>query len=65
MKAEYKPFVDELIELAIKEDIGDGDHTSLCCIPAEDRYSHHSLRSLVQQLYRRHDRYDRCAGYAR
>ena len=26
MKAEYKPFVDELIELCIKEDIGDGDH---------------------------------------
>ena len=36
MKAEYKPFVDELIELAIKEDLGDGDHTSLCCIPAEE-----------------------------
>lgn len=33
MKPEYKPFVDELIELAIKEDIGDGDYTSLCCIP--------------------------------
>ena len=37
MKAEYIPFVEELIELAIKEDIGDGDHTSLCCIPAEER----------------------------
>ncbi len=37
MKAEYKPYVDELIELAIKEDIGDGDHTSLCCIPAEEQ----------------------------
>ena len=36
MKPEYKPFVDSLIELAIKEDIGDGDHTSLCCIPAEE-----------------------------
>ncbi|MFI3303176.1 MAG: carboxylating nicotinate-nucleotide diphosphorylase [Rikenellaceae bacterium] len=35
MKAEYRPFVEELIELAIKEDIGDGDHTSLCCIPYE------------------------------
>ena len=32
MKPEYKPFVDALIELAIREDIGDGDHTSLCCI---------------------------------
>ena len=37
MKAEYKPYVEELIELAIKEDIGDGDHTSLCCIPSEER----------------------------
>ena len=37
MKPGYKPFVDELIELAIKEDIGDGDHTSLCCIPAEKK----------------------------
>ena len=37
MKAEYKPYVEELIELAVKEDIGDGDHTSLCCIPAEER----------------------------
>ena len=37
MKAEYIPFFEELIELAIKEDIGDGDHTSLCCIPAEER----------------------------
>ena len=37
MKPEYKPFVDELIELSIKEDIGDGDHTSLCCIPAQER----------------------------
>lgn len=37
MKAEYKPFVDELIELCIKEDIGDGDHTSLCCIPASEQ----------------------------
>lgn len=37
MKAEYRPYVDELIELAIKEDIGDGDHTSLCCIPATEQ----------------------------
>ena len=33
MKKEYIPFVEELIELAIREDIGDGDHTSLCCLP--------------------------------
>ena len=27
-------FIDELIDIAIKEDIGDGDHTSLACIPS-------------------------------
>ncbi len=37
IKQEYRPFVEELIELAIKEDIGDGDHTSLCCIPATEQ----------------------------
>ena len=36
MKPEYRPFVDELIELAIKEDIGDGDHTSLASIPENE-----------------------------
>lgn len=37
MKKEYIPFVNDLIELAIREDIGDGDHTSLCCIPHDER----------------------------
>ena len=37
MKPEYKPFVEELVELCIREDIGDGDHTSLCCIPAGEQ----------------------------
>ena len=46
MKPEYRPFVDELIELAIKEDIGDGDHTSLCCIPAN---KHGRMRLLCKQ----------------
>mgnify|MGYP001129537305 CR=1 FL=1 len=46
MKAEYKPFVDELIELCIKEDIGDGDHTSLACIPAGE---HGRMRLLCKQ----------------
>ena len=33
--------IDELIDLAFAEDIGDGDHTTLCCIPdtAIDRKS--------------------------
>jgi nicotinate-nucleotide pyrophosphorylase (carboxylating) len=34
MRKEYIPLVEELIELAIREDIGDGDHTSLASIPA-------------------------------
>lgn len=37
MKTEYISFVQELIELAIREDIGDGDHTSLSTIPADAR----------------------------
>ncbi len=37
MKNEYMPFVDRLIDLAILEDIGDGDHTSLASIPAHER----------------------------
>jgi nicotinate-nucleotide pyrophosphorylase (carboxylating) len=35
MKKEYLPFVERLIELAVSEDIGDGDHTSLASIPAD------------------------------
>ena len=27
--------VDELIKLALKEDVGDGDHSTLACIPAD------------------------------
>ncbi len=46
MKAEYKPFVDALIELCIKEDIGDGDHTSLSCIPSDE---HGRMRLLCKQ----------------
>ena len=26
---------DRLIDLAFAEDIGDGDHTTLCCIPED------------------------------
>jgi nicotinate-nucleotide pyrophosphorylase (carboxylating) len=29
--------ISELIELAFAEDIGDGDHTTLCCIPSTAR----------------------------
>ena len=46
MKPEYIPFVKELIEFCIKEDIGDGDHTSLCCIPAD---AHGRMRLLCKQ----------------
>ncbi len=37
MEKKYIPFVEDLIELAIREDIGDGDHTSLATIPADQR----------------------------
>lgn len=38
MKPECQTSVDALIELAIREDIGDGDHTlQACCIPATEK----------------------------
>lgn len=37
MKQEYIPFVEELIELCIKEDVGDGDHSSLSTVPEDAR----------------------------
>ena len=46
MKPEYKTFVEELIELAIREDIGDGDHTSLASVPESTRGR---MRLLVKQ----------------
>lgn len=33
----YEEFIDRLIDLAIAEDIGDGDHSSLSCIPSNAR----------------------------
>ena len=35
--------VDELLDLAFAEDIGDGDHTTLCCIPADEMGKQHLL----------------------
>lgn len=46
MKKEYLPYTEELIELAVREDIGDGDHTSLACIP-HDRQGR--MKLLVKQ----------------
>lgn len=34
---------DRLIDLAFSEDIGDGDHTTLCCIPADAEGKQHLL----------------------
>ena len=34
---------DKLIDLAFAEDIGDGDHTTLCCIPKEAMGKSHLL----------------------
>lgn len=35
--------IDELLDLAFAEDIGDGDHTTLCCIPANEMGKQHLL----------------------
>lgn len=43
---DFQPYIDELIALAIKEDIGDGDHTSLSCIPADAKGK---MKLLVKQ----------------
>lgn len=37
MKPEYIPYVEQLLDLAIREDVGDGDHTSLATIPPSER----------------------------
>lgn len=36
MKKSADQLIDELITLAFAEDIGDGDHTTLCCIPSTE-----------------------------
>ena len=36
LKETKEQLIDELIRLAFSEDIGDGDHTTLCCIPATE-----------------------------
>ena len=38
-----KELVDRLIDLSFAEDIGDGDHTTLCCIPADAMGKSHLL----------------------
>ena len=35
--------IDDLLNLAFAEDIGDGDHTTLCCIPADEMGKQHLL----------------------
>lgn len=35
--------IDELLDLAFAEDIGDGDYTTLCCIPADEMGKQHLL----------------------
>ena len=35
--------IDELLDLAFAEDIGDGDHTTHCCIPADEMGKQHLL----------------------
>lgn len=35
--------IDKLLDLAFAEDIGDGDHTTLCCIPVDEMGKQHLL----------------------
>ncbi len=35
--------IDELLDLSFAEDIGDGDHTTLCCIPADEMGKSHLI----------------------
>ena len=35
--------IDGLLDLAFAEDIGDGDHTTLCCIPDDEMGRQHLL----------------------
>ena len=35
--------IDDLLNLAFAEDIGDGDHTTLCCIPSDEMGKQHLL----------------------
>ncbi len=57
-------FIDKLIELAIAEDIGDGDHSSLACIPPHERGTAQLMMkqegivagvALAERIYRRLD----------
>ena len=36
MKTENE-LIEDLLDLAFAEDIGDGDHTTLCCIPESQK----------------------------
>lgn len=48
--------IDDLLNLAFAEDIGDGDHTTLCCIPEEEMGKQHFLlkkKVLLQVLISR------------
>ncbi len=38
-----QPLIDEFIERALREDIGEGDHTSLACIPADSQSTAHLI----------------------
>ena len=44
---------DRLIDLAFAEDIGDGDHTTLCCIPADAMGESKLLRTIARACCRR------------
>ncbi len=42
-------YIDKLIDLAIAEDIGDGDHSSLSCIPENEEWSPSPISSSIDK----------------
>ena len=44
---EIKELIDRLIDLSFAEDIGEGDHTTLCCIPEDAMGKSQDRKSVV------------------
>ena len=58
-------YIKDFIARAIREDVGDGDHTSLSCIPADQRGKAQLLVKQDGIHNRRHTREERRRGICR
>ena len=58
--------IDGMLNIAFAEDIGDGDHTTLCCIPAEEQgkmkllVKEEGILAGVDMALRVFHKFDRC-----